>query len=293
MKVRYHYDNNFTQKPDEYSDLLLYQLGEMLCDSGNVVDSHTHLNWFEFTFIFSGNGTIYTNNIPTKVSQGDVYVSLPREIHKIVSNDIEPLRFCFCAFNFTETSELFPLLNNESIFRLDKCQRCFHLPHYSGYFQNLLAEINERAEHSNYLLEYELKTVILKILRRINRVKGAAYSPPRINNTEFLCFNVINYIDTHLTTIANLTDLAEIFGYNYAYISRSFKNKTGGSISDYFTNKKLTMAKQLIEESSLSITEIADQLNYSSIYVFSRAFKAKYGLCPNAYKNAVKQKKEE
>ena len=84
------------------------------------------------------------------------------------------------------------------------------------YFQNLLAEINERAEHSNYLLEYELKTVILKILRRINRVKGAAYSPPRINNTEFLCFNVINYIDTHLTTIANLTDLAEIFGYNYA-----------------------------------------------------------------------------
>ena len=107
MKVRYHYDNNFTQKPEEYSDLLLYQLGEMLCDSGNVVDSHTHLNWFEFTFIFSGNGTIYTNNIPTKVSQGDVYVSLPREIHKIVSNDIEPLRFCFCAFNFTETSELF------------------------------------------------------------------------------------------------------------------------------------------------------------------------------------------
>lgn len=70
MKVRYHYDNNFTQKPEEYSDLLLYQLGEMLCDSGNVVDSHTHLNWFEFTFIFSGNGTIYTNNIPTKVSQG-------------------------------------------------------------------------------------------------------------------------------------------------------------------------------------------------------------------------------
>lgn len=43
MKVRYHYDNNFTQKPEEYSDLLLYQLGEMLCDSGNVVDSHTHL----------------------------------------------------------------------------------------------------------------------------------------------------------------------------------------------------------------------------------------------------------
>lgn len=39
MKTKYHYDNNFTQEPKEYGDLLLYQLGEMMCNAANIVDS--------------------------------------------------------------------------------------------------------------------------------------------------------------------------------------------------------------------------------------------------------------
>ena len=38
----------------------------------------------------------------------------------------------------------------------------------------------------------------------------------------------------------------------------------------------------------MSLTEIADYLNYSSVYVFSRSFKNIVGVSPQAYKNNLK-----
>ncbi len=63
----------------------------------------------------------------------------------------------------------------------------------------------------------------------------------------------------------------------------------GKSISSYFINKKLELSKELIEQGELSITEIANSLHYSSIYVFSRAFKDKFGICPKEYRNSLKK----
>ena len=78
--------------------------------------------------------------------------------------------------------------------------------------------------------------------------------------------------------------MAKDLNYNYIYLSRVFKKKFGKSIYSYFSDKKLDMAKQLIESSNMSITEIAANLNYSSIFVFSRVFKNKFGITPSAYR---------
>lgn len=39
-------------------------------------------------------------------------------------------------------------------------------------------------------------------------------------------------------------------------------------------------ARLLLNEGKLNITKIAELLNYSSIYSFSKAFKEKYGVSP-------------
>ena len=99
MRTKYHFDNNFTTDPKFFGNLILYQLGEMMCDSSTVVEPHVHLDWFEFTYVFQGTGTIFTNDVSLEVNEGDIYVSYPREIHKIVSDNINPLRYCFFAFS--------------------------------------------------------------------------------------------------------------------------------------------------------------------------------------------------
>ena len=59
---------------------------------------------------------------------------------------------------------------------------------------------------------------------------------------------------------------------------------TDSTLADYYRNRRLEAARLLIAQGDLSITHIADLLNYSSIYTFSRAFKDKYGVSPEQYR---------
>ena len=94
----------------------------------------------------------------------------------------------------------------------------------------------------------------------------------------------------NLTTMDDVSSLSEVFNYNYSYLSRCFRKCTQTSISQYFNDKKLNMAKKLLENDGLSITEIATKLNYSTIYVFSRAFKNKYGVSPKEFRTTLVKK---
>ena len=81
----------------------------------------------------------------------------------------------------------------------------------------------------------------------------------------------------------NLEELTEVMKYNYSYLSTLFKKTTGNTLLSYYYAKRLDVARMLILENSLKISEIAEQLGYSSLYAFSRAFKDMYGLSPKQY----------
>ena len=104
IKTKYHFRNNFFENPKYYNDLILFQIGEALCEISTELSNHVHLDWYEFSYIVSGKGEIFTNNIGTPVKKGDLYFSFPKEIHHISSDNIEPLRYFFVAFNFVSNT---------------------------------------------------------------------------------------------------------------------------------------------------------------------------------------------
>ena len=97
----------------------------------------------------------------------------------------------------------------------------------------------------------------------------------------------MHYIDTNIYTIKNLNDLAEVFSYNYSYLSTLFKSTMEITLNDYYHNRRLDAARLLIDEGEFSITAISEKLNYSSLYAFSKAFKNKYGSSPKKYSNQI------
>ena len=56
--------------------------------------------------------------------------------------------------------------------------------------------------------------------------------------------------------------------------------------SDYINNFKLETAKGMLEQTQLSISEIAYRNGFSSPNYFSTVFKNKYGITPNAYRKS-------
>ena len=102
-----------------------------------------------------------------------------------------------------------------------------------------------------------------------------------------LCKHVSHYIDTHLFTMKKLPECAKALSYNYSYLSTVFKKTTGITLSDYYKEKKLDMAKFLIAENEISLTEIAESLGYSGISAFSKAFSAKFCISPRQYAKQI------
>lgn len=69
------------------------------------------------------------------------------------------------------------------------------------------------------------------------------------------------------------------------YFSAIIKEKTGDSALQWIVRMVITKAKQLLEESDLSIKEIADQLNFPTQSFFGKYFKQYVGVSPKEYRN--------
>ena len=94
------------------------------------------------------------------------------------------------------------------------------------------------------------------------------------------------FIDYHFCNVISLNSLEKQFHYSKFYISRGFAQHTGISVIQYYNQKRLEYAKNQIRKGK-SVTEIAKELHFSSIYTFSRFFKTHEGCSPTDFKKRL------
>lgn len=92
------------------------------------------------------------------------------------------------------------------------------------------------------------------------------------------------YIRSRLSEEITRDELAAHVYLNPAYLSRLFKKETGLSMSDVIIQERLQKAKQLLEETELKITDIAERVGYTSLGSFSNLFKRMVGVTPQHYR---------
>lgn len=95
-----------------------------------------------------------------------------------------------------------------------------------------------------------------------------------------------DYIGDHLSEDLSLARLSEVVYFNPSYLSRFFKNTTGINLIDYITEAKMQMAKELLEDQSIKIHEIASMIGIESAAYFARFFKKNTGMTPQEYRDA-------
>lgn len=85
---------------------------------------------------------------------------------------------------------------------------------------------------------------------------------------------------------SNLSDyLAAQLHHDYHYLSNLFSEVEGCTIEKYFIAQKIERVKELLVYDEWSLSEIADQLHYSSVAHLSAQFKKVTGLTPSHFKN--------
>ena len=80
--------------------------------------------------------------------------------------------------------------------------------------------------------------------------------------------------------------LARAVGVSRAAFARRFVQATGLSPLRFLHTLRLERAAQLLVETDLSLSTIADQVGYTSEFAFSRAFKRHRGLPPSVFRKS-------
>ncbi|MEJ0056318.1 MAG: helix-turn-helix domain-containing protein [Bacteroidota bacterium] len=78
--------------------------------------------------------------------------------------------------------------------------------------------------------------------------------------------------------------LAEMLHKDYASLSNLFSGVEGTTIEQYLIHQKIERVKELLVYDELSLGQISDQLNYSSVQHLSNQFRKVTGLTPSHFK---------
>jgi transcriptional regulator GlxA family with amidase domain len=80
-------------------------------------------------------------------------------------------------------------------------------------------------------------------------------------------------------------ELAAMTGTSARYLNILFKAHTGYSIKTYLARVRVERACQLLAESTMNVSQIAETLGYADIYFFSKQFKQFKGESPSRYRS--------
>jgi YesN/AraC family two-component response regulator len=86
--------------------------------------------------------------------------------------------------------------------------------------------------------------------------------------------------------------LTENIPYDYNHLSSLFSEIEGTTIEKYFISQKIEKVKELLVYDELTLSQIADELGYSSVAHLSNQFKKVTGLTPSHFKNIKTEKRK-
>lgn len=95
---------------------------------------------------------------------------------------------------------------------------------------------------------------------------------------------VVEYIEQHINENISLETLADIANSSKYHFHRLFKEYFRESISDYIKKRRLTYAAYQLVDTKKKITDIALEMNYSTLGSFTRAFTKKFKITPAEYR---------
>lgn len=95
---------------------------------------------------------------------------------------------------------------------------------------------------------------------------------------------ICRYLQEHYQEQVSLKDMAKLVTLSPVYVSSIFKKEKGVSISTYFTQLRMEKAKELLRETPMSISAIAEAVGYQDTRYFSKLFIKEVGIKPMDYR---------
>lgn len=98
---------------------------------------------------------------------------------------------------------------------------------------------------------------------------------------------IIGFVEDNLDRKVSLKMIADNFEMSESYLSRTFKNETGINLISFINDRKMKKAKELLEDETCMIKDVAMQVGIDDQFYFNKVFKKAYGISPSEYRKKL------
>jgi AraC-like DNA-binding protein len=94
---------------------------------------------------------------------------------------------------------------------------------------------------------------------------------------------IVDFMKENLYRSLTVEEICAHTGFSLNTVKRIIHQQAGCGAIHYFLKLKIKEAKRLLGETELTVTQISDQLGFSSVHYFSKTFKRFVGVSPREY----------
>lgn len=129
---------------------------------------------------------------------------------------------------------------------------------------------------------------VLRLLVHIGRSlrRSDAPQPKSVTPQNERVVDIVRYLDRHLTEDIAIEELAERFYLSKYHMMRLFRRETGTTIHGYLTERRLSLARELMAGGT-SATDACFRAGFRSYCSFTRAYGKRFGSTPTGRRDAA------
>ena len=135
-----------------------------------------------------------------------------------------------------------------------------------------------------YLLKPLQDEEVAEVMQRVVRQLSGPQGQPETVFMDDSLGRAMRYISEHYMTSLPLENVASALYINKNYLSDLFSKKLGMTFTQYLSQRRVEMARELLSATRMPVTQVALQCGFNSIATFNRVFRDVKGCTPTQYR---------
>lgn len=234
-------------------------------------------SYWELTYVDKGELSTTIDRVSYHLKQGDLIFYAPMQFH--TQSTFEKISSSYLTINFKMNFNHADLL----------CNKIFSLKRDSYFIvTRLIEELSNDNLYSNDLSLCYLKQLIIQMLRLDNshfHSKPTTHMQQTYENE--LLNDILLYIDNNIYEKISVSTLCDHFCISTSMLHSLFRKNMNNTAKNYINELKLSKSKELIRNSTHTLSEISEMLGFSSIHYFSKKFKSYFNISPTEYSKSI------
>lgn len=241
-------------------------VGETLCDENFFIErNNSDLTSFEY--IVEGSGTLEINGQILHPEKGDIFMLTQGSQHKYYSQKEDGWHKYFISFYGSLVKELINQYLPKDTYLFKSC-----------YLEKTFMRIFDIAFNCEDIQRAQSKLSI-EVFKVFNYLRDS-----KITENEDFADKIKHDIENHLDENWSLDNLCKNLNYSKNHIINLFAKKFGKTPYKYYTQCKISLAKDYLSSTNMTINEISNALSYTDQQYFSYCFKKETGCSPRQYR---------